>query len=142
MSIQNELRRDEGYRVWPYKDSRGLLTWGIGHNLDASPLCPSAAASLATAIQEQFDYDLANTIRELSHYTWYSGLNEARQAACQNMMFNLGAATFAAFVRFIEYMATGQYTAASVELSNSLAAKQDVIRYQRLAVQISTGIEQ
>src|SRR5574337_780761 len=43
VSIQAQLRRDEGYRVWPYKDTRGNLTWGIGHNLTAAPLCQEAA---------------------------------------------------------------------------------------------------
>ena len=33
-----ELRRDEGVRYSPYKDSKGILTVGVGHNIEASAL--------------------------------------------------------------------------------------------------------
>ncbi len=142
MSLQSELRRDEGYRIWPYMDSRGIKTWGIGHNLIASPICPQAADLLGQAIQAQFDYDVAQVNAALAKYPWVATLDTARLEAVQNIMFNLGATTFAKFQHFIGYMASGQYTQASHELLNSLAAKQDAARYQRLAIQIETGMEQ
>lgn len=29
----HDLRRDEGVREKPYQDSKGIWTWGVGHNL-------------------------------------------------------------------------------------------------------------
>jgi len=141
MSLQSELRRDEGYKIWPYLDSRGIKTWGIGHNLVASPLCPQAADLLGQAVQAQFDYDVAQVNTALMAYPWAATLDTVRLEAVQNLMFNMGASTFAKFQHFIGYMASGQYTLAATELTNSLAAKQDVERYTRLALQISTGVE-
>ena len=142
MSIQTELRRDEGYSVWPYTDTRGFRTWGIGHNLTASPLCQEAADLLGQAIQAQFNHDLSEVNIALSRYPWFSSLDPVRQAALQNMMFNLGASTFSKFTGFQALMASGQYTLAAADLRTTLVYKQLPVRYERLARQIETGVEQ
>lgn len=142
MSIQSELRRDEGYRIWPYKDSRGILTWGIGHNLKAAPLCNEAAAFLGQAIQAQFDHDLATVNEALHSYPWITGLSQPRIMALQNMMFNLGPKTFGTFTTFLGLLQEGNYSGAADDLRKSLAFKQDTARYTRIANQIESGVEQ
>ena len=128
--------------MWPYKDTRGNTTWGIGHNLSAAPLCLSAAGFLGQAIQAQFDHDLDQATSALATYPWYAHLDLVRQAALQNMVFNLGAETFSKFAGFRGYMASGDYSAAAADLRTTLVYKQLSSRYERLAKQIETGIEQ
>lgn len=142
MGIQQQLRRDEGYRVWPYKDTRGNLTWGIGHNLTASPLCQEAADLLGQAIQAQFQYDLDGVNAVLHSYGWPARLDPVRFEALQNMVFNLGAKTFGSFGQFLEYMANGEYTQAAADLRTTLVYKQLPGRYERIAKEIETGVEQ
>lgn len=142
MSIQAALRRDEGYRIWPYSDSRGNLTWGIGHNLTAAPLCQEAADLLGQAIQAQFQHDLDGVNAALQAYCWAAKLDPVRLAAIQNMVFNLGARTFGGFGQFLEYMENGEYTRAAADLRTTLVYKQLPERYERIAKEIETGVEQ
>ena len=38
LSLKAELSRDEGRKSKPYRDSEGILTIGVGWNLEANPL--------------------------------------------------------------------------------------------------------
>ncbi len=142
MSIQSELRRDEGYRIWPYWDTRGNRTWGIGHNLTASPMCQAAADLLGQAIQAQFNADIGAVNEALATLAWTANLSPPRFIALQNMCFNLGGPTFKTFTTFLGHMESGEYTAAAQDLRTTLVYKQLPARYERLATQIETGVEQ
>ncbi len=129
--------------MWPYKDTRGNLTWGIGHNLTAAPLCQEAADLLGQAIQAQFQHDLDGVNAVLQAYGWPTKLDPVRFEALQNMVFNLGARTFGSFTEFLKYMANGEYTRAAEDLrTNTTVYKQLPERYKRIAKEIETGVEQ
>src|SRR3954464_9663542 len=84
-NVKSDLMRDEGYRDRPYKDSRGFLTIGVGHNLDADGLCPSA-------ILAQLDWDIdTKALEPLTKYLpWWTDQPEEVQRVLINMCFNLG----------------------------------------------------
>ena len=76
-----ELRRDEGVRYSPYKDTVGIDTVGVGHNLKAKPL-PSDTEYPLT--DEQVDKILADDIAEVIQalnkaIPWWQSLTQARQ---------------------------------------------------------------
>ena len=84
MNLRDQLKRDEGLRLKPYKDTVGKLTVGYGRNLDDVGIRESEA-----------DFMLANDIQKVEREVtqrlpWTIGLDEARRAAILNLAFNMG----------------------------------------------------
>lgn len=133
MDIIEQLKRDEGVRLKPYRDSVGKLTIGVGRNLDDVGLH-----------EGEEDVLLANdvnfvTVELKADWPWMSGLNEARFGAVQNMAFNMGIAALGQFHDFLTEMQAGNWARASTAMMNSLWARQVGERAVRLSVQIQTG---
>jgi lysozyme len=135
MKAQDLITLDEGRRNTLYKDSRGYWTIGIGRLID-----PAMGARLS---DDEVDYLFANDLKRMNGYCcvyhWYTSLDDVRQAAVLNMMFNLGPARFSGFHRFIDAMAIGNWAAAHDELLDSEAGRDLPGRYGRLAKMIVTG---
>ncbi len=87
-----ELRRDEGVRYWPYTDTMGIPSTGVGHNLRAIPLPSSWAYPLTDAqVNQLLNQDLQNTFAALDqNIPWWRALDEVRQRVVANMAFNMG----------------------------------------------------
>lgn len=141
MNAMDLIRQDEGSRLLPYTDSRGNLTWGIGHLMPpkGNPLCPAAVALLGQSVEAQFQTDYAAIVTGLSGYAWWATLNEVRQAAIADMAFNLGLEGFAAFTTFQSCLSSNQWSAAAADLRGTLVYQQLPNRYERLATMIQTG---
>ena len=79
-----DLKRDEGRKDRPYRDSRGILTIGYGHNLEAAPLCEAA-------LQAQLDYDLTAHLADLDvALPWWRQQPEPVQRVIANLAYNIG----------------------------------------------------
>ena len=133
MDIYEQLLRDEGIRLKPYKDTVGKLTIGIGRNLDDKGIS-----------EDEANYLLANDVKEVEDalteaLPWFSGLDEARQGVLLNMGFNLGVRGLLQFHNALHYMEAGDWTAASNELRASKWANQVGARAGRLAMQLQSG---
>jgi lysozyme len=131
--LADQLRRDEGWRTYPYKDTVGKQTIGYGRNLDDVGISPSEG-----------DFLLANDIKAAtvaleSHFPWVMGLDSVRMGALTNLCFNMGIAGLASFKDMLEKVKDGDYKAAGYALLNSRYAKQVGARAQRLAVQLEVG---
>lgn len=137
-SVQSLLEDDEGRRTWPYNDSRGYPTWGIGHLL-SNGIAGDVETLLNQAIDLQFQHDLADAMQGLGHLPWFAGLDPVRQAVLIDMAFNLGIDGLHAFTQFLGYMAAGQWASAAADLRTTLVYRQLPERYERLAVMIETG---
>jgi GH24 family phage-related lysozyme (muramidase) len=97
-----ELDIVEGTRAYPYDDKTGRritvgsVVWGHptigrGHNLDAKPLS-------TPVIDLMFDEDVdAAWAMLVALLPWVARLDEVRQRAMTNLMFNMGPATMATF---------------------------------------------
>lgn len=131
--IKDQLKRDEGWRGQPYKDSRGFLTIGYGHNLDADGIPPQVGDVL-------LDYDIrcADVILQ-SYFSWAMQLDEVRKGVMQNLVFNMGRGTLGKFVHFLAAMQQGDWATAKAELLNSAANHEEPQRIGRLAEQLVTG---
>lgn len=136
-----ELRIDEGVRYSPYRDTKGFLTVGVGHNLDAAPLPDDwtypltddlVNVLLASDLQNVFD-DLDNVL------PWWRDLNDVRQRVICNMCFNLGLTKLLGFTNTLPAMRQGRYADAARGMLNSAWASQVGNRAKRLATMMEKG---
>lgn len=137
-SVQELLEQDEGRRLWPYTDTRGHLTWGIGHLL-ANGVAPDVATLIGQAVDLQFQHDVDTATAGLSLFPEFASLDPVRQAVLIDMAFNLGVAGLRTFTTFLGCVASQQWAAAAADLRGTLVYTQLPERYERLAVMIQTG---
>jgi lysozyme len=131
--VEEQLRRDEGTRRKPYRDSVGKLTIGVGRNLDDVGLN-----------DEEIEYLLANDIdraataaRDL--VAAFDSLSETRKAVLVNMAFNLGQAKLGGFKNFLAAVEQGRFDDAAREMLDSVWAQQVGNRALRLSAQMREG---
>lgn len=136
-----ELRRDEGVRYVPYRDTKGIPTVGVGHNLQASPLPAGWTYPLTDdQVNQLLMSDLANVFSDLNRdLPWWTDLNDVRQRVIANMMFNLGSNRLLGFKNTLAAMRQGRYDDAAAGMLNSAWASQVGARAQRLAQMMRTG---
>jgi lysozyme len=128
-----ELRRDEGVRLMPYRDTVGKLTIGVGRNLtDVGITNAEAEALLAT--------DVARTAADLDRLMpWWAELDEVRQRVLLNMAFNMGAAEVARWRNWHALLRSGQFAAAADAMMRTLWARQVGPRAVRLSQMMRDG---
>lgn len=131
--LLNQLIIDEGYRQHPYRDTKGILTIGVGRNLESDGISKEEAKYLATNnINEKYQ-------QLISALPWFTDLDEVRQCVLINMGFNMGVPSLLNFKVTLNFIAHGDYEKASEEMLNSLWAKQVGNRAERLAQMMRTG---
>ena len=129
-----ELSRDEGRKRFPYWDSVGKFTIGVGRNLDDVGLSG-----------DEIDLLLSNDIRRAEEDLdrlfplWRDSLTERRKRALINFVFNLGATRSKGFVKMWIAIKAGDYDEASRQMLDSKWSKQVGSRSQRLADMIWQG---
>lgn len=133
MDIYEQLRRDEGEIRFPYKDTVGKVTIGVGRNLTDDGLSRSEIQLLLT-----------NDVSEIESYLsasllWYKDLDEARQGVLLNMGFNLGAHGLLGFHNMLTLMEKKDWKGASAAMLDSKWATQVGPRAARLADQLESG---
>ena len=133
--IRDDLVRDEGLRLKPYRCTAGKLTIGIGRNLDDVGISRDEALYL-------LENDIARAHADASRtFPWYGALDEVRQGVVLNMVFNLGLTRFSQFHQTIQHIQRGEYAAAADQMLKSLWAKQVGARATRLARQMREGVK-
>ncbi len=142
-SIEDQLARDEGRVLKPYRDTKGFWTIGIGHYLGASipPLFMGGITD--TQCDQLFQADKHHTWDLLDVYApWWiqlDGNSGPRSNVLVNMGFNLGVAGLAEFHTFLGYMQSQWWQKAADDLKTTSVYKQLPARYSRLCLQITTG---
>lgn len=128
--IATQLRVDEGVVPHAYQDSLGYWTIGVGHLIDKRK-----GGGLSDKIITWILYeDIQSKVGELDKkIPWWRELSGDRQDALVNMAFNLGTDGLLGFVKFIAMLKEGEYREASIEMLDSLWAKQVGDRAIRLA---------
>lgn len=100
----------EGCELHPYKDSKGIMTIGVGRNLDDRGITEEEAKVLLLN-------DIAIVDQELKdNFNWYNGLSEARKAAMIDLAFNMGLPTLKQFRKTLSFLELGLYDEAGDEL--------------------------
>jgi lysozyme len=113
-----ELRRHEGFKDRPYRDTVGVLTIGYGWNLESDPIYREVA-------ELQMKLKLQDLEQELiKRFVWYPNLTQPRKDVVLNMCYNLGIDGFAKFRNTIYLIANSRHEEAAVEMLKSKWAQQ------------------
>ncbi len=128
--LKKDLKRDEGWRNGPYKDSLGVLTIGVGRNLQAHGLSDDEVTLL-------LDNDITMTERDLDkHIPWWREMSKERQRVLLNMCFNMGWTGLSGFHKFLAATERGDWNEAANQMLDSRWATQVGDRAIRLAGQM------
>jgi lysozyme len=157
-TLEKLLTWDEGKQLKPYKDSRGIDTIGIGHNLVANglpvgllpPDVPVTYPECMEYLNEHgltdaqcdalFHYDITHVAGFLTDYPWFKGLDIVRQAALQDMAFNMGERTFKTFAQFTALVGAHRFSDAAADLRRTAVYSELSVRYGRIARMLETGL--
>ena len=130
----DSLINHEGIRNLVYEDSVGILTIGVGHNVEDVPLTPRAIQAI---LEDDINIATAELDRSWNH--WKRDLSPARQNVLIEMVFNLGYPRFSKFEKLIQAILDHDYEAAADEMLDSKWARQVGRRAINLATQMRSG---
>lgn len=130
--FSEHLEWAEGRRAYPYEDSVGKLTIGVGRNLEDRGLRPDE-------IDLMKKNDMAEAEREASGLPYWQKLGDIRRVVVADMVFNLGLSRFVGFVRTNEALAAGDYDRAAAEMIDSKWYRQTGRRAKRLVEVMRSG---
>jgi lysozyme len=132
-NIFDQLRRDEGVRTYPYTDTMGKISIGVGRNLTDDGVSPDE-------INQMLTNDVMNVTAELSRgLPWFAGIGDARQGVLINMAFNMGLAGLLGFHDMLRFMSMGDWNSACTAMDESKWASEVGDRAKRLAEQLLSG---
>jgi lysozyme len=128
-----QLTLDEGKRNKPYKDSVGKLTIGIGRNLDDIGVS-----------DDEINFMLSNDIDKVAKQLddmmpWWRSMNDARQNAFCNFVFNVGIGTAMTFKNSLALLQAGKYVDAADAMMQSKWASQVGNRAVRITSMLRRG---
>ena len=121
-----------GNPIGPSTYVKGNPSIGVGRNL-RKPMSNAAIDFL-------WNEDAQEAVQGTSTLDWFAGLDENRQLAIVDMVFNMGLTMLQTFTVFLGYMAAGQYEAAADDLQGTKWYGQVGRRAVYLAEVIRTGV--
>ena len=136
MNLEAQLRRDEGEKLYAYKDSLGYWTIGIGILIDKEKgggLLPEESAFIFNNRVKILKSELSKRI------SFFDKLSETRQAVLLNMAFQMGVNGLLGFKNTLKTIESGDYAKAAREMLMSKWASQTPQRANRLSKQMETG---
>jgi lysozyme len=131
--LEAQLNLHEGKRKFPYKDTVGKLTIGVGRNLDDRGLSDDEIAYLLANDIKMVKEDLDRAL------PWWRQMDAVRQRVLADMCFNLGISRLLLFRNTLKAMKEGDYELAASGMRNSLWYKQVGTRAVRLVKMMETG---
>ncbi len=133
MNLINQLKRHEGIRLKPYRDSVGKLTVGIGRNIDDVPFSMDEVELMLANDIRRSESDLDYIIEGWRDYS------EDRKQALTNMVFNLGLTRFRTFKKMIVAINQEDWQEASIQALDSKWATQVGSRANELSDMLRDG---
>ena len=131
--LLHTLIRHEGIKYKPYRCTAGKLTIGVGRNIEDVGISESEAMHM-------LKNDVAVVAAQcMGSFEWYANLNEHRQEAIINLVFNMGLSKFKQFKKTISYIESGDFEKAGAELLDSNYARQVKGRAVEVANRLSEG---
>ena len=116
--LSKQLIAHEGLKLKPYKCTANKLTIGVGRNLDDVGITEEEALYLLEA-------DIQVVINQCTvAFAWFVDLDELRNEAVINLVFNMGLTKFKQFKKTIAYIEQGKFDLAGAELLDSNYARQ------------------
>lgn len=140
--LSDRIRRHEGYRATPYRDSLGLWTVGYGRLVEKM-LIPEGIRTVGQLLdflselpthEQWFQEDIADSIKIAHSFTsgMLESLSELRQEVIIEMAYQLGN-NLHGFVNFRRAVLTDDHETAADEMINSRWAVQTPERARELA---------
>ena len=108
--LRAQLLLHEGLRRFPYVDTVGKLTIGVGRNITDVGISETEAMYLLVN-------DIDACIRDLATFTWFPELDPIRQRVLVDMRFNLGPSRFRGFKNTLVAVARGDFDSDRASLS-------------------------
>jgi lysozyme len=139
VTAEELIKRHEGLRLRPYRDSVGILTVGYGHNLEATGE-PIPAFITEQKAQEYFLADYAKAMNAcMVTVPGFPTLGDPRRGVMIDMAFNLGQAGLARFRKMLACIGRQDWPGAAREMIDSKWARQVGIRATENVFMMLTG---
>lgn len=132
--LKDQLKLHESYEAFPYTDTVGKITIGIGHNLSDRGVSDRVIDMMFEEDVEVAEADLDKIFGE-----YWRSLSVQRKLVLLDMSFNLGYDRLSGFHRTIKYIKEGMFKEASVQMLRSKWAKQVKGRAHRLSKMMEQG---
>ena len=127
MSLLKEIKKHEGFRSTVYECSEGYDTIGYGFAIKDLELDKDIAELILKRKLEKLQK------RILSKFDWFDNSPQEVKDVVTNMCYQLGLSGFSKFKKTIYLLETEQYEEASIEMLDSLWAKQTHNRAKELS---------
>ena len=114
LTVEDQIIFHEGEKLKPYKDSLGVLTIGVGHNLDNGISKAASRFIFKEDLKEATDW----LIGFFGPQFW-EAISEGRRRALIDLRFNLGSDKFKGFRRLIRSARLGDWEMVAYELVDS-----------------------
>jgi len=124
--IMEMIKKHEGVRTKPYKDSLGLWTVGVGHLIgDGKTLPPEWNRELSMAeVDELFYKDYMSHKKAAMKIPGFNLVNAKAQGALIDLTFNMGNTWFKKWPNFVKNLSEGNTVGAAASLEDSNWYKQ------------------
>lgn len=141
-------RYEGGFVAKPYLCSRGFLTVGYGHNIEANPLPKEMSEYLrihGEITQEMGERLFVSKFNEARSAAMgiigpaWSDMNEVRQAVLVSMVFQMGIAGFRKFKNTIAAISARKWVRAAYNMLQSSWEDQTEQRAHQQALMMATG---
>jgi len=133
LKLRASIKKHEGLKLKPYRDSKNILSIGWGRNLEQVGISESEAEILLSN-------DIANATYDLYHFLpWVQGIDDVSKAVLIEMCFNMGIENLLGFREFLEAVKMGDREKASKCMLDSLWANQVHGRSNDLAFSMEKG---
>tara|TARA_R110002020_G_scaffold44917_4_gene128928 strand:- start:3295 stop:3711 length:417 start_codon:yes stop_codon:yes gene_type:complete len=127
MSLIESVKKNEGYRSMVYKDSLGIDTIGYGFAIKDLELDEDICEEILVRKLKDLQY----SIKKKFH--WFEDMPPHIKDVVMEMCYQLGVGGFSKFKKTISYLENKQFKNASVEMLDSLWAKQTPNRAKALS---------
>ena len=124
--LTQELVRDEGVKLKPYRCTAGKLTIGVGRNIEDNGISNEEAAFMLKADIKNCERDLDTLLPD------WREMSDARQRVLLNMTFNMGRARLSGFKKFLACLKANDFAGAADQMMDSAWAAQVGQRAVRL----------
>lgn len=127
MSLLEQIKEHEGFRPTVYQCTQGVDTIGYGFAIKDLELTEEIAEQILIK-------KIANLESNISKkFEWYHTAPQEAKEVVINMCYQLGLSGFSKFKKTIYLLETEQYEDASIEMLDSLWAKQTPRRAKELS---------
>jgi lysozyme len=137
--LEDMLIDHEGLKLKPYKDTVGIWTCGVGHNMQEDDKMDTETPWTMEKVMTTLKTDIEKIQKELKQFDWFKKLDSVRQDVITDMAFNLGLPRFLGFQNLIAALKKKDYKKASAEMLQSKWAQQVKRRAYTLSQMMLTG---